>query len=110
MPVLEVLSLAVLAALGWLWFDSLTARDAAMTAARRACSSEDLQFLDDTVAIASFTLARDGEGALALRRTYAFEFSDTGDNRRRGSIVMLGHRVLLLNVGLPAVPDERTLH
>jgi len=25
-----------------------------------------------------------------LRRTYAFEFSDTGNNRRRGAIVMLG--------------------
>ena len=110
MPTLEILSLAVLAAVGWLWLDSLKARDAAVAAARRACSSEDLQFLDDTVAIAGFALARDGEGALALRRTYAFEFSDTGDNRRRGSVVMLGHRVLLLNVGLRAVPDGRTLH
>jgi hypothetical protein len=99
-----------LAALGWLWLDSLKARDAAIAAARRACDGEGLQFLDESVAIAGFKLDRDGEGALVLRRTYTFEFSDTGDNRRRGSVVMLGHRVLLLNVGLRAVPDDRTLH
>ncbi|MCC6211877.1 MAG: DUF3301 domain-containing protein, partial [Burkholderiales bacterium] len=30
------------------------------------------------------------EGRLRLKRSYTFEFSDTGDNRRRGAIVMLG--------------------
>ena len=34
--------------------------------------------------------ARDDEGRLRLRRTYAFEFSDTGNNRRQGVIVTLG--------------------
>jgi hypothetical protein len=28
-----------------------------------------------------------------LRRTYTFEFSDTGNNRRNGAIVMLGARL-----------------
>ena len=31
--------------------------------------------------------------AARLRRTYGFEFSDTGNNRRSGSIVMLGGEV-----------------
>ena len=30
---------------------------------------------------------------MALRRTYSFEFSDTGNNRRNGSVVMLGGEV-----------------
>ena len=35
-------------------------------------------------------LARDEEGQLKISRTYTFEFSDTGNNRRHGAIVMLG--------------------
>lgn len=110
MPVLEFASLVLLGALGWFWLDGLRARDAAMAAARRACESEGLQFLDDTVSFAGIKLERDDEGALRFRRVYNFEYSDTGDNRRRGSVVMLGRRVILLNVGLRAVPDQRTLH
>lgn len=110
MPTLEITSLALLGALGWFWLDSLRARDAAVAAARRACAAEDLQFLDDTVSFAGIKPERDDDGVLRLRRVYNFEYSDTGDNRRRGSIVMLGRRVILLNVGLRSVPDQRTLH
>jgi hypothetical protein len=109
-PTFEVLSLLVVLGLGWLWLNSLKARDAAISAARAACESEGFQLLDDTVAIASLKPARDGDGTLTLRRAYSFEFSDTGDNRRRGSIVLVGHRVLLLNIGLRAVADDRTFH
>ena len=51
MPTLEIASLVLLGALGWFWLDSLKARDAAIVAARKACESEGLQFLDETVAI-----------------------------------------------------------
>lgn len=100
----------MIAGAAWLWLDSLKARDAAMTATRTACEREGLQLLDDTVAIAGIRMARDGEGRLVLQRTYAFEYSDTGDNRRRGSVVLMGHRVTILNVGLRLVPSDRTLH
>ena len=43
---------------------------------------------------------RDDDGQLTLQRAYNFEYSDTGDNRLKGSVVMQGHRVALLNVGL----------
>jgi hypothetical protein len=35
-------------------------------------------------------LGRDEDGQLKISRTYTFEFSDTGNNRRHGAIVMLG--------------------
>ena len=98
MPTAELLGLAVAGLVAWLWLDSLKARDAAVAAARQACSSEGLLFLDDTVANIGLKLARSDEGALVLRRSYAFEFSDTGNNRQRGSVVMAGQRVLLLNL------------
>lgn len=112
LPLLELFGLAALAGGVWLWLDSLRARDIGIAAARSACEAEDLQLLDDTVAIGNLRPARDEDGRLLLRRTYTFEYSDTGDNRRSGSVILLGHRVVLLNVGLrPApVPVYRTLH
>jgi len=73
-----------------LWVDSLRARERAVKAGREACQRYDLQFLDDTVSFARIRLARDEEGQLKIARTYAFEFSDTGNNRRRGAIMILG--------------------
>ena len=65
---------------------------------------------DDTVAIAHLKPVRDDDGHVKLQRAYDFEYSDTGNNRLQGSIVLLGHRVTLLNVGLRLPPEVRTLH
>ena len=79
--------IAVIAAV--FWYDSMRAREAALAASRDACLREGLQLLDDTVMQASMSIARDSRGRLALRRVYVFEFSDTGDNRRHGSVVLM---------------------
>lgn len=98
MPIYESLFLLV-AGLGvWYWLDTLKAREIGIAAARAACADEGLQFLDDTVAGRSTRLARDDDGRLRLRRVFAFEYSDTGDNRRTGSVTLLGHEVELLHV------------
>jgi hypothetical protein len=94
----QLASLAALVLLGWLWFDSMRARERAVAAGRGACERERLQFLDDTVACVSVWLARGEGGGARLRRVYRFEFSDTGDNRREGSIVMLGAEVKSLTM------------
>lgn len=107
---MEVLGLLLLVAFGWFWLNGIKARDAAMIACRRACDAEGLQFLDDTVSTARVRLERDDDGVLRLRRVYSFEYSDSGNNRRPGSVVLLGDRVIMLNVGLRAVPNDRTLH
>ncbi len=81
----------VLIALGiFFWVDSLRARERALAAGRNACERYGVQLLDATVQFARLRVARDDEGRVRLRRTYTFEFSDTGDNRRHGAIVMLG--------------------
>ena len=93
----------LLVMLVWLWYDSLDVREAAVRAARHACDEEGYLFLDDTVGISSLKLARDGEGQVKLQRGYAFEYSDTGNNRVQGGVVMLGREVVLLNIGLRPV-------
>ena len=57
--------------------------------------------------------ARDDAGQLKLRRIYAFEYSDTGDNRCPGSVTLLGHDVEFLHVRphLYVIPNtHETLH
>jgi hypothetical protein len=75
------------------WIDSLRAREKALDAGRAACERNGLQLLDETVAGAGLRLARNEEGELRIRRVFVFEFSDNGNNRRRGSIVVLGANV-----------------
>jgi hypothetical protein len=86
----EVAAILLIVAGIFLWMDSLRARERAVRAGRSACERHELQFLDDTVAFARLRLARDEAGQLKIARTYTFEFSDTGNNRRNGAIVMLG--------------------
>ena len=89
----EAVARVVLVAAALLWADSLRARERAVRAGRSACERYQLQFLDDTVAFARMRLARNDMGELRIARTYTFEFSDTGNNRRQGAIVLVGAAV-----------------
>jgi hypothetical protein len=93
MDVIDLLLFLAFAALGWFWFDSLRAIEVARNAGRDVCNRAGVQFLDDTVASVALALGRDEMGRRALRRTYRFEFSDTGDNRREGCLILLGSKV-----------------
>ncbi|MBK7464321.1 MAG: DUF3301 domain-containing protein [Betaproteobacteria bacterium] len=112
MDLYELLALALMVGGIWLWLDSLKAREIGIQAAQRACAEEGLQFLDETVVGSFFRLARNDEGHLQLRRVYAFEYSDTGDNRCTGSVTLLGHTVELLHVRpqLYVVPKAPETH
>lgn len=103
MTALELLGLLLLAALFWLWMDSLKAREACLRESRAACAAEGLLLLDDTVAVDSIRPARDDEGRLRLKRVYKFEYSDTGNNRRTGAVTLVGDRVVTFYLGPQAV-------
>ncbi len=89
----SLLLLLATGALFWFWLHSIRILELAREAGRQACMRDDLQFLDDTVASTRLQLARDRNGRRILRRTYRFEFSETGNSRREGEVVMLGDRV-----------------
>lgn len=103
MPVLELISIALIAALLWFWYDSLKVREVAIRIAERACQAEGVQLLDETVAVTQTRPARNDDGQFVLRRIYRFEYSDTGNNRRPGSLVMVGQEVVAINIGLRVV-------
>ncbi|HEX8741368.1 MAG TPA: DUF3301 domain-containing protein [Casimicrobiaceae bacterium] len=97
----ELLVLVIAACVAAFVWDSLRVREAANDAMRRACEARGLFFLDDTVALASLGAARDADGRLHLRRVYRFAYSDTGHNRRRGHIALVGTAVDALELETP---------
>ena len=106
----EILGFLLLVCGAWFLWDSLKVRERANTAMRAACRKEGLLFLDDTVALQSVWPARDDDGHLKLRRIYAFEYSDTGHNRRKGNITMLADAVAALDIGPRAIVEGERLH
>jgi hypothetical protein len=93
MDLISLLFLLLLAALVWFWFDSLRALEVARKMGKHACGDANVQFLDDTVASISLALARDKSGRRVLRRTYRFEFSETGNTRLEGQLILLGDKI-----------------
>ena len=93
MDMISLLFLLLLVALGWFWSNSLRALEIARNAGKHACSDANVQFLDDTVASNGLAIARDHTGRRVLRRTYRFEFSETGNTRLEGHVIMLGDEI-----------------
>ena len=89
----DLLLLFFFVALLWFWLDSLRALEYARNAGRQGCSRSGVQFLDDTVAGTALRLARNESGRLAFRRSYRFEFSETGNSRLEGRLTLLGARL-----------------
>lgn len=103
---MEVLLVVFLLGMGWYWYDSTLAKEAAIRAARRACERYQQQLLDETVALARIRPRRDASGRVRLLRHYRFEFSGDGERRHSGEIRLLGRRITGLNLEL----DEHTLY
>ncbi len=103
----ELMTVLGLGGVVWFWFDSLKAREAGLEAARRACLREGLQFLDETVVGHGIRLARNDEGHVVLRRGFDFEYSLSGDDRYRGSVLIEGREVVLVDTAQHRI---RVLH
>ena len=89
----EILMLAALAGVAWLWIDSMRARERALSASRNACAQVNVQLLDETVALTRLRLCRTRRGTMALCRVYEFDFTLDGEHRRGGVVVMRGQLI-----------------
>lgn len=87
---------------GWAFHANLAAREMANRLAADTCRQADVQLLDGTVALLRMGLVRPPGGGWALRRSYVFDYSDDGYNRRRGFVVLSG--LQLDSVGLAPRP------
>ncbi len=90
-------ALLVVLLAGWLWLNTLRARELALAHARRACEQAGVQLLDQAVALRALSLRWTAQG-LRLRRSYAFEYSTAGVERHNGRVVLLGLRLERLDL------------
>lgn len=95
----EIGALGLICGLGWLWYESVRAREIGMHAVRAFCAREGLQLLDDTVVCRRLTPARADDGRLSVRRVFEFEYSGSGYDRRSGAFALLGREIEWLDLG-----------
>jgi hypothetical protein len=108
--------LALAAFAGWLWNDSLQARERMLDTCARLCRELKVQFLDESVALVRLRLGWGAGGRPELVRVYVFEFSGTGQDRWQGRATLAGRRVVsvqldhpegvtILGAGAPVSPE-----
>ncbi|MBI2381153.1 MAG: DUF3301 domain-containing protein [Gammaproteobacteria bacterium] len=101
-----LLTLLLLLAAVYYWWSASHAKEAAIAAGRKACERAGLQFLDDTVEQRRVRLKRGQDGNLGFCRYYVFEFTVDGDRRYEGRLILLGERVIALDMDAHRLPDN----
>jgi len=94
---LDLLIIAIPALFIRLWWTGSRARELAVGHARTACAHKQLQFLDQTAALAGIKLKRNSHGVYCLQRQYRFEFTDEGAFRDTAWLIMHGHTLAQLH-------------
>ena len=103
----EIAALVACVIVGWLVWDTMRARETANDAMRTACARYGYFFLDDTVSLKSLRPMRGRDGRVRFARVYTFQYSDTGHNRREGSITLLATDVTALSLAPETPRDDR---
>lgn len=87
-----LLLLLIVAGIIGFWYDNARAKELATAQGSRICRQHRFQFLEETAVLTKTSLCRTGEG-LRLQREFAFEYTEEGMTRHRGSIILIGTRV-----------------
>ncbi|MBX2879809.1 MAG: DUF3301 domain-containing protein [Granulosicoccus sp.] len=102
---LDLIIVALPAAVVGLWWTGSRARELAIAHAKRVCKQYQVQFLDQTVALSRIRTAHDNTGKPCLKRVYRFEFSNHENYRDSGTVTLYGHQ--LHHVDFPYLRDEQ---
>jgi len=90
----ELILLLLVGAIALYWQSAVRCKDLAIISAKRECQRHQVQLLDQTVQQVKMSASRDHMDRWRLWREYRFEYTEDGDNRDRGSLVMLGQRIV----------------
>ena len=96
---LEVAALLIMAAAAGYWLQAMGSKDRARAAARSACERDQVQFLDDSVALVKLRLRRGEHGGIVIYSEFSFEFTSDGAYRYPGLVTLMGARVLQCTLG-----------
>jgi len=77
----------------WFWLDSMKINETARHIGGKLCQKNNVQFLDDTVHLASMKIAKNKFGQLKLFRKYQFEFTNSEFHRYNGEVILAGHHL-----------------
>lgn len=86
------LSLPVILLAAW-WWRGIGLRDLALRQVRQHCRKADVQLLDESIVLRRLRPCRNRRGRWGIGRTYAFEFTVTGERRYSGQIDLHGARL-----------------
>ncbi len=95
---LELFLIVLVVLIGLYWSNAMKAREIALNAVKRHCQKMDVQLLDEYVALNGLWPKRTERGTLMAWRSYQFEFTSTGDERYNGKVVMLGMKILSIQL------------
>lgn len=101
-----VFTLILLASAAYYWWLASQAKESAIRAGRIACQRSGVQFLDDTVEQRRVRLRRGANGTLTFWRYYVFEFSVDGGKRYQGRLILMGERVMTLEMDAYRLSDN----
>jgi hypothetical protein len=93
MPTLLVLMLLGAAAFA-LWSSARAAAERAEVVGRNACHAAGVQWLDQTVHADGWRLRRGSDGRLGFERSFRFEYSEDGQDRHVGRLVLRGEELV----------------
>jgi hypothetical protein len=94
----SVILLILLGITAWFWFDAQRSQEIAKAICKQVCGQLHLQLLDDTIALVRVRLKHNSRGRFNVQRTYQFEFSEQGNNRQQGTVIMRGIALELLEM------------
>lgn len=78
---------------GLFWWHDRGIKQRAFLYAKRKCDQIDVQLLDQNVRLSGLAITRKASGALAIKRTFSFEFTVTGEHRYSGKLTMVGNQL-----------------
>jgi hypothetical protein len=70
------------------------------------CEQLGLQLLDDSMVITGLWPVRSAAGSLVFRRGYRFEFASVGDRRYQGEVIMIGMRLMHIELETYKLPSD----
>ena len=105
MPTLVILMIVTAMAFAF-WSAGRAAAERAESLGRDACRVANVQWLDQSVHAIGLRLCRHDNGWLGLERTFRFDYSINGDDRRMGRLVLRGERLVAFSGPVTPVASQ----
>lgn len=95
----DIILFIVLGLIIYFWWYTQGLRQIALSTCKAHCNQQDLQLLDQTVALSRLWLKRDDQGRWQWHSKFVFEFTISGADRYKGRLELLGKYAQTISLG-----------